>query len=100
MYFLDNYAVARRKLKDAEIISDGNSGTEIERNLKKSRKIRAAKVFDESSNDELSDDMILMSDIPKFPSKRSTTTESTQPFKNKNSQIGKRSKVMIIDKLN
>lgn len=100
MYFLDNYAVARKKLKDAELLSDINSGTDIEEHLKKSRKIRAAKIIDESSNDgEFSDDMILISDIPKFPSKPSITTESTELFKNrKDSQIGKHSKVMVMDR--
>ncbi|KAL6416980.1 hypothetical protein ACFW04_013067 [Cataglyphis niger] len=38
----------RKKLKGAEELSNINSGTEIEENLKKSRKIRAAKVIDKS----------------------------------------------------
>lgn len=70
--------MARRKLKEAEELSDINSGTDIEENLKKSRKIRAAKVMDETSNDELTDEMELISEIPKYPNKHSVTAETTK----------------------
>ncbi|XP_011633937.2 uncharacterized protein LOC105425076 [Pogonomyrmex barbatus] len=74
-----NYVVARKKLKDAEELSDINSGTEIKENLKKSRKIRAAKVIDKSSNEESSDDeMALISQLPKFSNKHSMTAEITK----------------------
>ncbi|KAL0101865.1 hypothetical protein PUN28_018425 [Cardiocondyla obscurior] len=84
----NNYELARRKLKDAELLSDINSGSEVQENLKKSRKIRAAKTFNDSSNDELSDDLVL-TDIPQFPTKRFKTAENRlTPFKNnKNLQI-------------
>ncbi|XP_032684454.1 uncharacterized protein LOC116850360, partial [Odontomachus brunneus] len=61
------YEVARRKLKEAEELSDLNSGTEKEEYLKKSRKIGAAKIMDTSSSSQemLNDDVI--SDILKFP---------------------------------
>lgn len=46
-YFEENYEVARRKLRQAEEISDLNtSGTEQEEVQKKSRKIRAARDLD------------------------------------------------------
>ncbi|KAL0101886.1 hypothetical protein PUN28_018439 [Cardiocondyla obscurior] len=73
----NNYKFSRRKLKDAELLSDINSGT-------------AAKTFDKLSNSELSDDLLL-SDIPKFLSKCLKTAENKQSFKSKkNFQIGKR----------
>lgn len=55
-------------MKEAEELSDLNSGTEKEELLKKSRKFRAAKTVDSltSSNEELSDDSF-MSDLPKIP---------------------------------
>lgn len=90
--------MARKKLKDAEELSDINSGTEIEENFKKSRKIRAAKVIDESSNDELSDDeMELISQLPKFPNKHSMTAETTKKTVEvtKDAQKGKRDKIII-----
>jgi len=60
--------VARKKLKQAEDISDLNSGTDKEEILKKSRKFRAAKTIDTSttSNDELSDESYI-SDLPNIP---------------------------------
>ncbi|XP_070168191.1 uncharacterized protein [Polyergus mexicanus] len=64
-----NYGVARQKLKQAEEESDLTSTTEKEEYLKKSRKIRAAKVVDTStsSSDELSDEFIReFSKIPKI----------------------------------
>lgn len=79
--FADNYSVARMKLKQAEELSDINSGTDVEDILKKTRKTRAAKIIDESSNDisdELSDEMILVSEIPKITNKHSMTAESTK----------------------
>ncbi|XP_029675888.1 uncharacterized protein LOC115243221 isoform X2 [Formica exsecta] len=70
-----NYMMARKKLKEAEELSDLNSGTDRDEFLKKSRKIRAAKIFDEdTSNDEQSDDTSsLISDLPKVPEKRTNT---------------------------
>lgn len=53
-------------MKEAEELSNINSGTEREENLKKTRKVRAAKTIDESSEDELSEEMVAL-DIPKFP---------------------------------
>ncbi|KAM0731578.1 hypothetical protein ACS0PU_002638 [Formica fusca] len=72
------YEKARKKLKDAEELSDINSCTETEEYLKKSRKIRAAKVISESSNssDELSDIDDLLKNVPKIPEKQITTTHS------------------------
>ncbi|XP_072750649.1 uncharacterized protein [Anoplolepis gracilipes] len=56
-----NYSVAKKKLKEAEDLSDLNSNTENEEHLKKSRKDRAAVIFNTpmtstSSNDEMSDE--------------------------------------------
>lgn len=66
--------MARKKLKDAEELSDLNSGTDRDEFLKKSRKIRAAKMFDEdTSNDEQSDDTSLILELPKVPEKRAIT---------------------------
>ncbi|XP_025265575.1 uncharacterized protein LOC112638298 [Camponotus floridanus] len=78
-----NYGVARKKLKDAEELSDINSGPDIEENLKRSRKIRAAKIVDETSNDtdESLDEMIQVSEIPKFPNKHSMTAETSKTSK-------------------
>lgn len=79
-----NYAVARIKLKEAEVVSEINSGAEIEKSLKKSRKFRAAKVIDESNElskeIESSDEVIQKLDIPKFPKTHSSNvqTERTQ----------------------
>lgn len=75
--------MARKKLKDAEELSDINSGPDIEENLKRSRKIRAAKIVDETSNDtdESLDEMIQVSEIPKFPNKHSMTAETSKTSK-------------------
>jgi len=89
--------VARQKLKLAEQLSDINSCTDEEReaNLKKSRKIRAAKAHDSSSydysdndEDDCSDQTIL-SNLPKPPSDKQTdvhkkTSKKKQTFKGKN----------------
>ncbi|XP_011858294.1 PREDICTED: uncharacterized protein LOC105555864 [Vollenhovia emeryi] len=62
-----SYEVARKKLKDAEDLSDLKSGTEKEHYRKRTRKIRAAKpIHDSCSSVELSDDSFL-SDIPNVP---------------------------------
>lgn len=53
-YVVANYTVAQQKLKEAEKLSNLSSSTEKEKYLKKTRKIRAAKLLD--SDDELSDD--------------------------------------------
>lgn len=99
LFFLGNYAVARKKLKEAEELSDINSGTDLEENLKRSRKLRAAKVIDESmsNDDELSDDMILSSEIPKFPNKHSMSAKiSKEALKlTKNSQKADNGKIII-----
>lgn len=90
--------MARKKLKDAEELSDINSGADIEENLKKSRKIRAAKIVDETSNDadESSDEIILVSDIPKFPNKHSMTAETSKTSKiTKNAPKGKYDLIII-----
>jgi len=69
------YAVARKKLKQAEEMSDLNSGTDKDEYLKKSRKIRAKKEFESSisSSDELSDELSdenLRSDLPTIPTSK------------------------------
>ncbi|XP_036139933.1 uncharacterized protein LOC105834898 isoform X3 [Monomorium pharaonis] len=61
------YAVAMKKLKDAEETSDLNSGTEREEYRKKSRKLRAAKVADSSSSNDDQSDASFLSDIPTIP---------------------------------
>lgn len=57
-------------MKEAENLSDLNSGTDKEEMLKKSRKIRAAKSFDEeftsSSNEVSSDNDSFISKIPQL----------------------------------
>lgn len=63
-------------MKEAEELSDINSGTEREESLKKTRKVRAAKTINESSEDELSEEMVTL-DIPKFP-KYSITAETNK----------------------
>ncbi|XP_067208564.1 uncharacterized protein [Linepithema humile] len=65
-----NYTLARKKLKDAEKLSDLTSNTDRDEFLKKSRKIRAAKSVDEdnTSNDEQSDTSLIL-DLPKVPEK-------------------------------
>ncbi|XP_067206835.1 uncharacterized protein [Linepithema humile] len=65
-----NYTLARKKLKDAEELSDLTSNTDRDEFLKKSRKIRAAKSVDEdnTSNDEQSDTSLIL-DLPKVPEK-------------------------------
>lgn len=90
--------MARKKLKDAEELSDINSGADIEENLKKSRKIRAAKIVDETSNDadESSDEMILVSEIPKFPNNHFMTAETSKTSKiTKNAPKGKYDLIII-----
>ncbi|XP_067204858.1 putative leucine-rich repeat-containing protein DDB_G0290503 isoform X3 [Linepithema humile] len=71
-----HYAVARKKLKEAEEISDLNSGTEKNEYLKRSRKIRAAKLMNSSMSggDELSDENLL-SDLPTVPKTSNMTTK-------------------------
>ncbi|XP_011858463.1 PREDICTED: uncharacterized protein LOC105556019 [Vollenhovia emeryi] len=73
------YEKARKKLKDVEDLSDINSCTETEAYLKKSRKIRAAKVVTDSSSnssDEFSEADQIFKDIPKVPKKEKTTTHT------------------------
>lgn len=66
-YITVNYEVARRKLKEAEQLSDLNTDTEKEENHKKTRKIRAAKILNTSSSDqEVSDDDFTV-DMPRLP---------------------------------
>jgi hypothetical protein len=67
------YAVARKKLKEAEYTSDLNSGAEKKEMLKRSRKVRAAKQMDSSSscNEELDDSFI--SELPQIPTKKVST---------------------------
>lgn len=78
-----NYAVARQKLKQAEELSDLTSNTEKEEFLKKSRKLRAAKIIDTSisSNEELTDESNI-SELPKIP----ITTSVAKPKITKNTQ--------------
>lgn len=85
LFFSADYAVARKKLKQAEDLSDLNSCTEHEEYLKKSRKIRAAKIYDSSSeDDEQSDDSTILS-LPKPPNCQTDITRG--PLKRKASQI-------------
>lgn len=87
---LDNYAVARKKLKDAEQFSDINSGPDKEESLKRSRKIRAAKSIDESgSDDDTSDETTFTSQLPKPPQKRFRNVYSSNVSKYTNAQEGK-----------
>lgn len=68
-----NYAIARRKLKQAEELSDLGSNTETEEYQKKSRKIRAAKLFDppvtksSSNEDSEESDTSFNSKLPIIP---------------------------------
>jgi len=82
------YAVARKKLKQTEEMSDLNSGTDKDEYLKKSRKIRAKKEFESSisSSDELSSDENLLSDLPTIP----TSKVSTHISKKQKMQIPKK----------
>lgn len=81
-----NYELARRKLKEAEEISDLDSCTEQEEYLKKSRKHRAAKVVDNSSSHD-EDEELEMSDfvlnLPKVPSNCSRNEIETETLKKK-----------------
>ncbi|XP_020297454.1 uncharacterized protein LOC109861985 isoform X2 [Pseudomyrmex gracilis] len=75
-----DYSVARKKLEEVkQFLLDLNSNTEKEENLKKSRKIRDAKIIDTSasSNEELSDDN-LTSELPKIPISIEKSTKSTK----------------------
>jgi len=78
--------VARIKLKEAEDLSEIDSCTEQEEYRKKSRKFRAAKSYDTSSNDEdeLSE-ILTMSNLPHVPSKCSMTDTKTS-FQNVSSK--------------
>ncbi|XP_011705005.1 PREDICTED: uncharacterized protein LOC105460270 isoform X2 [Wasmannia auropunctata] len=84
--FSANYELARRKLKEAEEISDLDSCTEQEEYLKKSRKHRAAKVVDNSSSHD-EDEELEMSDfvlnLPKVPSNCSRNEIETETLKKK-----------------
>lgn len=85
-YFSANYAVARRKLKEAEEFSDLDSCTEQEEHRQKSRKIRAAKTVDSSSNDEGEEEEEMkevMIDLPKPPSKHSILNQKDMGLKRK-----------------
>lgn len=67
--------MARKKVKEVEEFSDLNSGTERDKYLKKSRKVRAAKLFDsEENSDEQSDATSLILDLPKASEKRTAVT--------------------------
>ncbi|XP_025265623.1 uncharacterized protein LOC112638334 [Camponotus floridanus] len=68
-----NYAVARKKLKEAEALSDINSDTDRNESLKKSRKVRAAKIFDKDTSSDEQSDSSLISELPKVPEKRAIT---------------------------
>ncbi|XP_077256672.1 uncharacterized protein LOC143894350 [Temnothorax americanus] len=65
-----SYVRAMKKLKEAEDTSDLNSGTEKEKFLKKSRKVRAAKPIDSSNDEEEESDDSFVSELPTFPKKR------------------------------
>lgn len=81
--------MARQKLKQAEEESDLTSTTEKEEYLKKSRKIRAAKIVDTStsSSDELSDEFLReFSKIPKIDNVAAYRNKSKSQ---KNTQKGK-----------
>ncbi|XP_070169708.1 uncharacterized protein [Polyergus mexicanus] len=81
-----NYGVARQKLKQAEEESDLTSTTEKEEYLKKSRKIRAAKIVDTStsSSDELSDEFLR--EFSKIPKINNVATYKNKSKSQKNTQ--------------
>lgn len=84
--------MARRKLKQAEELSEIDSCTEQEEYRKKSRKIRAAKIYDNSSSndeDELSD---IILDLPIIPPKYSVTDTETSKRKSTEERKGKSKK--------
>lgn len=84
--------MARKKLKEAENLSDLNSGTDKDEYLKNSRKLRAAKTLDEyTSNDEESDDDSIISELPKVPEKRRKTITN----KTKGAKISRTAKSII-----
>lgn len=69
-----NYGIARRKLKQAEELSDLASNTDNEEYQKKSRKIRAAKMFNppvtknsSNENSEEESDTSITSELPIIP---------------------------------
>lgn len=77
-------------MKDAEEVSEINSDTENNEYLKKSRKMRAAKIFDDSSsNDELLEEDVLISELPENPDRRSTTIHTVETKTAKNTGKGK-----------
>lgn len=85
-YFSANYAVARRKLKEAEEFSDLDSCIEQEEHRQKSRKIRAVKTVDSSSNDEGEEEEEMkevMIHLPKPPSKHSILNQKDMELKKK-----------------
>lgn len=81
--------MARQKLKQAEEESDLTSTTEKEEYLKKSRKIRAAKIVDTStsSSDELSDEFLR--EFSKIPKIDNVATYRNKSESQKNTQKGK-----------
>lgn len=92
IYFLisGNYAIARRKLKEAENISDIASGTKNENALRKSRKLRAAKRFDDytSSDDEIPPNYESLPQYPIIEKCRNEDAHCTKRIK-KNTLHGK-----------
>ncbi|KYM95856.1 hypothetical protein ALC62_13490 [Cyphomyrmex costatus] len=87
-YIIFLVTLARRKLKEAEEMTDIDSCTEQEEYFKKSRKIRASKMIDTSSSnseDQLSEITEFESDLPKVPSnsKIKTDFETNRKLTNK-----------------
>ncbi|XP_018377974.1 PREDICTED: uncharacterized protein LOC108770765 [Trachymyrmex cornetzi] len=75
-----DYAVAQQKLKETEKLSNLSANTKKEEYLKKTRKIRAAKLLDSDSDEELSDDNSIKS-LKLSIKKRCSTCLSTSVAK-------------------
>lgn len=59
-----------KKLKEAVALSDINSDTDRNESLKKSRKVRVAKIFDKDTSSDEQSDSSLISELPKVLEKR------------------------------
>lgn len=87
-----SYTLERKKLKDAEELSDLNSDTDKDEYLKKSRKIRAAETLnDDTSNDSEQSDNSLISTLPKVPEKHNYVKTKTT----KNATVSQTGKSII-----
>lgn len=80
--FSADYAVARKKLKLAEQLSDVNTCSDQDDYNKKSRKFRAAKTHSSSNYDSEESDESVMLSLPKPPYKRTDLSKGTSTKKN------------------